>query len=48
MLAGLNLLPLSPEVVGFADILVREKLMPAPAVSGDAIHVASATIHHLD
>ncbi len=48
MLAGLNLLPLSPEVTGLAAILVREKLMPAPAVSGDAIHVAVATAHQVD
>ncbi len=48
MLTGLNLLPLSPEVVGLASILVREKLMPMPAVSGDAIHVAAATVHQLD
>lgn len=48
MLAGLHLLPLSPEVSGLAEILVREKLMPGPAVAGDAIHVAAATIHMID
>lgn len=48
MLTGLNLLPLSAEVMGLAEILVREKLMPNPAVSGDAIHVAAATLYQMD
>ncbi len=48
MLRGLHLLPLTAEVRGFAEILVREKLMPAPSISGDALHVAAATIHQMD
>lgn len=48
MLAGLTLLPLPPEVAGLAEILVREKVMPLPAVSGDATHVAAATFHRMD
>jgi len=48
MLRGLTLVELSSEVRGLAEVLVREKLMPAPAVSGDAIHVAAATWHRLD
>lgn len=48
MLEGLHLLDLGPEVTGFAEILVREKLMPGPSVAGDAIHVAAATVHRMD
>lgn len=48
MLRGLAVLELDAEVEGLADILVREKLMPRPAVSGDAIHVAAATVHRMD
>lgn len=48
MLRGLRLLDLGPEVRGLAEILVREKLMPRPSVSGDAIHVAAATIHGME
>ncbi len=48
MLQGLGLLELTPEIRGLAEVLVREKLMPAPAVSGDAIHVAAATVHRIE
>jgi predicted nucleic acid-binding protein len=48
MLRGLTLLELTPEVRGLADILVKEKVMPAPSVSGDALHVAAAVIHGID
>ena len=48
MLAGLNALPLNAEVASFADLLVRERVMPAPAVQGDAIHFAIAAIHGMD
>jgi len=48
MLRGLGVLELTPEVRGLAEVLVREKVMPAPVVSGDAIHVAAATVHHMD
>jgi len=48
MLRGLQLLELGPEVRGLAEILVREKLMPRPAVAGDAIHIAAATVHGMD
>ena len=48
MLRGLQLAELSPEVRGLAEILVREKLMPRPSVSGDAIHIAAATVHRMD
>ncbi len=45
MLRGLRLLELGPEVRVLAGILVREKGMPRPAVSGDALHVAAADRH---
>lgn len=48
MLRGLRLLELGSEVRGLAQILVHEKLMPRPSVSGDAIHVAAATVHAMD
>jgi predicted nucleic acid-binding protein len=48
MLRGLRLLELAPEVRGLARILIREKVMPNPAVSGDAIHIAAATVHGMD
>lgn len=48
MLRGLRLAELSPEVQGLANLLVREKVMPGPSTSGDAIHVAAATVHATD
>jgi hypothetical protein len=47
MTAGLNLLPLDADVVGFAKILVREHVMPGPESSGDSLHVALATVHSM-
>jgi predicted nucleic acid-binding protein len=41
------LLPITDDVRGFAELLVREKAMPAP-VAGDAIHVAVAVVHGMD
>lgn len=35
-------------VIGFAQILVRELVMPGPSNSGDAIHAAAATVHEMD
>ena len=48
MLRGLQVLEMSPDVIGLADLLVRERVMPGPAVEGDALHVAAATIHRMD
>jgi hypothetical protein len=48
MLRGLRILDLTAEVRGLAQILVREHVMPRPAVSGDALHVAAATVHLMD
>lgn len=48
MLRGLPLLALTREVEEFAKILVTDRVMPAPSNSGDALHVAAATIHRMD
>jgi hypothetical protein len=48
MLRGLDLLDATPEVEQLAALLVRERVMPAPAVAGDALHVAVATVHRMD
>jgi hypothetical protein len=48
MLGGLNALELNAEVAALADLLAREHVMPGPAVAGDALHVAAATIHRMD
>lgn len=47
MVRGLAMLEISEEVLGLAEVLVREKVMPAP-VAGDALHVAVATWHAMD
>jgi predicted nucleic acid-binding protein len=47
MLRGLTMLEVTPEVLGLADILIREKVMPGP-VAGDAVHLATATVHGMD
>ncbi len=39
----ISVVDISPEAVGFAQILVDEQVMPLP-VGGDAIHVAVATV----
>lgn len=48
MLAGLGVLDFTTEVVELADLLVREKIIPAPAVEGDALHLAVTIIHHME
>lgn len=48
MLRGLPLLALPREVEELAAHLVAERVMPGPANSGDAIHVAAATVHGMD
>lgn len=40
-------LELTPEVRGFAAVLVAEKAMPGPE-SGDAMHVAFAAVHSIE
>ena len=46
-LGDLPLLPVTDEVRGLTELLVRERVMPAP-VAGDALHVAVATVHEAD
>lgn len=41
-------LPLNEEIRGLARIFVREKAMPGPEGSGDAIHMAATTAHQMD
>jgi hypothetical protein len=48
MLRGLTLLPTTPEVVLFAEMLVDERVMPGPANGGDALHVAVSVVHQVD
>lgn len=48
MLKGLTVLPSTPEVVSFAELLVAEKVMPGPANEGDAFHLAVSVVHQLD
>lgn len=47
MLRGLRGLEITAEIRAFAELLVAQKVMPAPAFSGDAMHVAIATIHRI-
>lgn len=48
MLRGLGVLETTPEATALAELFVAERVMPAPALSGDALHVALATIHRVD
>lgn len=48
MLTGLPALDLDADVVALADLLVRERVMPGPSVTGDAVHVAAAVVHRMD
>jgi hypothetical protein len=36
------------EVLDLADLLVSEKVMPSPALEGDALHLAIATLHRME
>jgi hypothetical protein len=47
LVRGVPLLSIDDEVRGFAEVLVREKVMPAP-IAGDAVHVATATVHGVE
>jgi hypothetical protein len=48
MLTGLTLLPLTVEVIAFAEILVAERAMPGPSNEGDTLHVATSVVHGVD
>jgi hypothetical protein len=47
LINGVDDLALSEEVLGFATLLIREKVMPGP-LGGDAVHVACAAVHRVD
>ena len=47
LIRGVPLVRITDEVIGLAEVLVREKAMPGPA-RGDALHVAAAAVHGLD
>ena len=46
--AETEVLEVDEESRGLAKISVREKAMPGPEESGDALHVAAATVHQMD
>lgn len=48
MLRGLDTLPFTEEVTASAELLVRERVMPGPAVEGDAVHVAFCIVHRIE
>ena len=48
MLTGLDVLRYTSEVGDIAEVLVRQRVMPAPAVEGDAIHLAFCVAHQVD
>ncbi|HOW73923.1 MAG TPA: hypothetical protein PKY77_25245 [Phycisphaerae bacterium] len=43
-----EMLIIDEEARGLAKILVREKAMPGPEESGDALHLAVATVQRMD
>jgi len=47
LLEGLPLLEITDEAVAIAELYVRHRLMPTPA-SGDALHLALASLHEVD
>jgi hypothetical protein len=48
MLQGLSLLNITSEALDLSELLVNERIMPGPPISGDAMHIAVATIHRMD
>jgi hypothetical protein len=48
MLRGLDVLAFTDDVAAVADLLVREKVMPGPAVEGDSLHVAFSMVHRVE
>jgi hypothetical protein len=48
MTVDLNILTINQDVLGLASILVREQVMPGPESSGDALHVAIATVYGVE
>ena len=48
MVRNLAVLALNEEVLSFAELLVAKRAMPGPALSGDAVHVATAAWYRMD
>lgn len=48
MVEHLPLLQITDQVIGVAEVFVRENLMLAPAAAGDAVHVAVCTVHAIE
>ena len=48
MLQGLEALAFTEDVRWVADLLVRERVMPGPAVEGDAVHLATCVVHQVE
>lgn len=48
MLHGLKALAFIPKVAETAELLVRERVMPGPAVEGDAVHVAFCVVYRVE
>jgi len=48
MLRGLNELAFTEEVSRVAGLLVGERVMPGPAVEGDALHMSFCIVHGVD
>ncbi len=46
-LGGVRRVLVTPNAIGLAEVLVREKVMPSP-VAANAIHLAVATVHDAD
>jgi hypothetical protein len=44
---GISVLDVTPEVLGLATVLIKEKVMPG-RLEGDAVHVAVAAFHRMD
>ena len=48
MLRGLDVLSFTENVATVAELLVREQVMPGPAVEGDGLHVAFSMVHRIE
>lgn len=48
MLEGLDVLAFNDDVASVAELLVQERVMPGPAIEGDAVHAAFCIVHRID
>ena len=46
-LGGLDVLAVTEEMIGLAEALIAQHLIPAKAIE-DALHISIATLHHVD